>query len=76
MFGGACGEDKGVSAAPLWAHKVGDALSRYCNVMRRVGERSYVQWIPMNFLKDEALRNLELIGKLVQWTAKTSVPTR
>ena len=64
-FGRACGEDDGGSVVPLWAQKVGEASSGFCNLKRQAWVHSCARWLPMDFLASEARRDVELHGHVV-----------
>ena len=64
-FGQAEGTIDGGSAAPLWARKASEASSGYCALTRQVWVHSRAQWLPMEFLEDEARRDLALHGRVL-----------
>ena len=59
-FSRAEGTIDGGSATPLWAHKAGEVSSGYCTLTRQVWVHSHAQWLPIDFLEDEARRDLAL----------------
>ena len=64
-FGKARGDDDRGSAVPLWVRKAGAAEGGYCAITRQVWVHSRAQWLPMDFLEDEARRDLELHGRVL-----------
>ena len=59
------GEDDGGFVARLWAQKVGEASSRLCNIRGQAWVHLYARWLPMDFLKSKAQRDVELHGDIV-----------
>ena len=51
---------------PLWPRKVGDIERGLCDAMRQVWVHSRALWLPMEFIEQEARRDLELHGRIVQ----------
>ena len=45
--------------------KAGEASSGYCTLTRQVWVHSRAQWLPMDFLEDEARRDLALHGRVL-----------
>ena len=68
--GAACsrtlGDGDGGSSAPLWTRKVGDIERGLCNETRQVWVHSRALWLPMEFIDQEARRDLELHGRIVR----------
>ena len=68
--GAACSQTQGMvdggSSAPLWPRKVGDIERGLCEVTRQVWVHSRALWLPMEFIEQEARRDLELHGRIVQ----------
>ena len=68
-LGAACsqtqGDVDGGSSAPLWPRKVGDIERGLCEVTRQVWVHSRALWLPMEFIEQEARRDLELHGRIV-----------
>ena len=68
--GAACsqtqGDVDGGSSAPLWLRKVGDIERGLCDATWQVWVHSRTLWLPMEFIEQEAQRDLELHGRIVQ----------
>ena len=50
---------------PLWVRKAGAAEGGYCAITRQAWVPSRAQWLPMDFLEDEARRDLKLHGRVL-----------